>query len=219
MMEGNKLYSGIVSHYENCLKRFGDNHLGVDWQNAKDAAKRYQIMLEIIIDNSNTESSLLDFGCGTSGLLNYIEEKKINNIRYSGLDISPAFIEVSQKKYPSINFYNLDILDTNVSLPFFDYIVMNGVFTEKQNLTFEEMFEYFCTMIRKIILYAKKGIAFNVRSKQVDHEEEDLFHLSLDRLAWFLTTEISKNFIIRNDYGIEEYTVYLYPKWIVKIGN
>jgi SAM-dependent methyltransferase len=211
-MKGNKLYYGIVSHYENCFNLFGDNHLGVDWQNAKDAAKRYQVMIEIIMDKHKTVSSLLDFGCGTSGLLNYINKKKINNIKYSGLDISPAFVEVSQKKYPNTKFYNLDILDSNISLPVFDYIIMNGVFTEKQNLTFDQMFEYFCTMIKKTISHAQKGIAFNVRSKQVDHEDEDLFHLSLDRLAWFLTKEVSKNFIIRNDYGIEEYTVYLYPK-------
>ena len=46
--------------------------------------------------------------------------------------------------------------------------------------------------------------------KQVDWEKDFLFHLPLDTLAFFLTKELTRNFIIRNDYGLYEYTVYLY---------
>jgi hypothetical protein len=38
-----------------------------------------------------------------------------------------------------------------------------------------------------------------------------LFHLPLDLLSNFLVKNISRNFIIRNDYGLFEYTVYVYP--------
>ena len=47
-------------------------------------------------------------------------------------------------------------------------------------------------------------------SKHVDWEREDLFHLSFDELGSFLKEEISRNFTIRNDYGLYEYTVYIY---------
>lgn len=53
-------------------------------------------------------------------------------------------------------------------------------------------------------------MAFNVMSKNVDWEREDLFHMPLDELSAFLTSSISRNFIIRNDYGLYEYTVYVY---------
>jgi len=43
-----KHYLKIVEHYENCLRNFGDNHLGVDWPKEEDAQLRYKIMLEII---------------------------------------------------------------------------------------------------------------------------------------------------------------------------
>lgn len=211
-MDERKPYLDIVNHYEKCLQRFGDSHLGVDWQDPKDAEKRYQVMLKIIKKKRGEPVKLLDFGCGTAGLYDYINKKGISNIEYAGLDISSDFIEVSQKKYPNIKFFNLDILDPGISLGNFDYIVMNGVFTEKINLSFEQMFKYFCSMIERVFPYCRKGIAFNVRSNQVDNKEEDLFHLPFDSLAWFLTKQVSKHFLIRNDYGLEEYTVYLYPK-------
>lgn len=205
-----KSYSGIVSHYENCLSRFGDTHLGVDWKNAEDANKRYQIMLDIIKNEQDKKFTLLDFGCGTAGLLDYINKCGISTVTYSGLDISPAFIKVCEAKYPKIIFYNIDILEPSISLPCFDYIIMNGVFTEKINLSHNQMYEYFCSMIESIFPYCKKGIAFNLRSKQVDIEDTELFHLSLDDLAWFLVKRFGRRFLIRNDYGLEEYTVYLY---------
>jgi len=56
------------------------------------------------------------------------------------------------------------------------------------------------------------GVAFNVMSKDVDWEREDLFHLPLNVLSNFLTKEVTRDFIIRYDYGLYEYTTYLYKK-------
>ena len=92
----------------------------------------------------------------------------------------------------------------------FDYIVMNGLFTAKCDLSFEAMLEYFQRLVRRVFAKARKGIAFNVMSKQVDWEREDLFHLPFDMLASFLAREVSRHFVIRHDYGLYEYTTYVY---------
>lgn len=211
-MSKEKLYLKIVEHYETCLARFGDCHLGVDWQNERDADKRYQVMLDILPRSRKEYVTLLDFGCGTSALYDYVKKKDIDFIIYSGLDISPAFTKISKSKYPGLDFFTLDILEPDVCLPSFDYIVLNGVFTEKLSLSFNEMFNYFCSMISKLFPLCIKGMAFNVRSSHVDETHPDLFHLPMDTLVSFLTRNISKSFVIRNDYNLEEYTVYLYRK-------
>ena len=203
-----KNYKEIVDHYENCLLLHGDNHLGVDWPNEEDAIKRYGIMLDVIRDQS-VNNSVLDFGCGTAHLLEYIHSNEIGNINYSGLDISPLFVQKAAEKFPETVFYESDILDNKNDLPSFDYIILNGVFTEKRNLTQAEMWKYFCELITAVFEKCDKGIAFNVMSKNVDWEREDLFHLSIDILTKFLCDNLSRNFIIRNDYGLYEYTVYL----------
>lgn len=208
-----KKYKNIISHYEDCFDKHGDNHKGMDWPNAKDAELRYQIMLEVIRNPNEAEINLLDFGCGVAHLYEYIlrDDMFYKNISYSGSDISEKFISICKEKYPNNKFYCIDILAKGVDdFPCFDYIVLNGVFTEKCNLTEEEMWEYFKDMIQVIFKKTNHGIAFNVMSKAVDWERDDLFHLSLDKLVNFLTDKLSRNFVIRNDYGLYEYTVYLY---------
>jgi hypothetical protein len=120
------------------------------------------------------------------------------------------FIELSRAKYPLIKYYHLDILCDPEAVPGFDYVVLNGVFNSKCRLSSEEMFAYVRAVLRAVFARARVGIAFNVMSKLVDWEREDLFHLPFDVLGRFLAAELSRNFVIRHDYGLFEYTTYLY---------
>jgi len=201
----------IVAHYEACLAAHGDTHRGVDWPNPKDAATRYDVMLGVIRE-APRKVSLLDFGCGASHLLEHLQRSGETDIAYAGLDLSSKFIQLSQSKHPRVPYYCLDILEEPATLPIFDYIVLNGVFTEKRSLSHEDMLAYFQRMLRALFAKARCGIAFNVMSKHVDWEREDLFHLSLDVLAAFLKRELSRHYVIRNDYGLYEYAVYVYQQ-------
>jgi len=57
-----------------------------------------------------------------------------------------------------------------------------------------------------------RGMAFNVMSKCVDWERDDLFHLSMDDLGLFLKNNLSSEFSFRFDYGLYEYTAYVYKR-------
>jgi SAM-dependent methyltransferase len=203
-------YQRIVAHYEACLAKHGDTHLGVDWPNPSDAETRYRVMLEVIGPNSPRPIRLLDFGCGTSHLYEHILRRGYDYIHYSGLDISEKFISVARRKFPSIDYYCADVLAGPAHIPVFDYVVMNGVFTEKRDLSFSAMLDYFQTLLSKVYALAHIGLAFNVMSKHVDWERDDLFHLPFDMLAAFLVKNLSRHFVFRQDYGLYEYTTYLY---------
>jgi SAM-dependent methyltransferase len=198
-------YSHIVKHYEECFEEHGDTNKGVDWPNIEDALTRYRVME----DSLKSSNSVLDFGCGLAHFHDYLLEKEWNNITYSGLDLSKKMVDHCRIKKPGIDFYSNDVLKDGWQIPDFDYIIMNGVFTEKLTLNHEEMFEYFKKLVKLVYDHANVGIALNVMSKQVDWERDDLFHLSLDELAWFVKEELSRKFIIRNDYGLYEYTIYI----------
>jgi len=216
-MKNLKNYMKIVEHIENCFDKYGDTYKGMDWPKSEDVFIRYRVMLELIKNSENIENfTLLDLGCGTGKLNEYLVEKKSHlpdysaKLNYSGLDISEKFIEIARKKFPENDFYCLDLLDTTTVLPTFDFVIMNGVFTEKRDLSFEDMFNYFKRLVRRVSRITKTGFAFNVMSKQVDWERDDLFHLPIDDMADFLVNEISRNFVVRNDYGLYEYTTYVY---------
>jgi cyclopropane fatty-acyl-phospholipid synthase-like methyltransferase len=207
-----KTYLKIVEHYEKCLETYGDSDLGVDWTRPEQVKIRHRVMLEAIRQAPGGAYTLLDLGCGCAHLYEYIVSNGISDIAYSGLDISEKYISVSRSKFPHIKFYQADILVDKDAIPEFDYIIMNGVFNEKRELTFDEMFAYFRSMIRAAFSKSKTGIAFNVMTKYVDWEREDLFHLPFNLLAEFLSTEVSRHFLIRHDYGLFEYSVYVYKE-------
>jgi SAM-dependent methyltransferase len=212
-------YLQIVEHYEDCLAKHGDTHQGVDWPNAQDALKRYEVMLGVVRSHPKQAVRILDFGCGAGHLLDYIRTQNISGIDYVGLDLSPQFISLCRQKYPDIPFYCKDILADEVSdLPQFDYVILNGVLTEKRGLPFDAMWTYTRTLLKKVFEFAQIGIVFNVMSKHVDWERDDLFHMPLDLLAGFLTKHLSRHYLIRNDYGLYEFATYVYkepswPKW------
>src|ERR1700674_2270096 len=101
--------------------------------------------------------------------------KRHPGIDYTGLDLSPKFVELSRKKFPKNRYICADILEQPDAVPASDYIVMNGVFTEKRGLTFDEMLAYFERTLTAVFAKAQGGIAFNVMSKHVDWERKDLF--------------------------------------------
>ena len=72
------------------------------------------------------------------------------------------------------------------------------------------MFDFMTNTLKTLWSKANKGIAFNVMSKLVEWERDDLFHVSMDEIGLFLKNNLSKNFVIRNDYKLYEYTIYVY---------
>ena len=205
-------YRAIVEHYEACLERNGDTHLGVDWPKAEDVPIRHGVMLDVIRRPlQRAPVRLLDFGCGASHLYEYIRAQGITDISYAGIDLSERFVELSRSKFPENEYWCMDILTAEAeALPRFDYAVMSGVFTERVSLSFDEMFDFFTQAVRRVFEIVDVGIAFNLMSKHVDWEREDLFHMPFDTLAAFLTAELSRSFVLRNDYGLYEYTAYVY---------
>ncbi|MET3889519.1 SAM-dependent methyltransferase [Bosea sp. OAE506] len=205
----NASYRGIISHYEDCLKQHGEGARAVDWKSEQDAAIRYDVMLGLIRPDP-ARVSLLDFGCGLGGLYNHIGARGGHPIDYSGLDASKDFAEATQRLLPGVPVYCQDILVDSSGLPQFDYVVMNGIFTRRHEMSYADMMDYLQRLLSKAYEHARIGIAFNVMSQFVDWELETLFHASVADVSAFIGSRLSRNFTIRNDYGLFETTYYIY---------
>jgi cyclopropane fatty-acyl-phospholipid synthase-like methyltransferase len=202
-------YKNIYKHYETCLVKNGDSHLGVDWPNYQDMIKRYKIMLNILnYFDINKEYSLLDFGAGCGEMYNFIKNNKYN-FDYTALDISDKFCNIITKKFPDTKVINIDILKEEL-VDNYDIIVLNGVFTEKRDLNDTEMWDFFTKMLEKIWKNVNIGISFNIMTPIVDFKNDKLFYLSFDKLGKFLSENLSTNYIINHSYGLWDYTVYVF---------
>lgn len=210
-------YKKIAEHYNECFQKHGDSHLGVDWPNYKDTLIRHEIMLGVTKGESDV--SILDFGCGLGHFYEYLKRNDHTNfLHYAGIDINLDMVEICRKKYPGISFGHIDILldiegwRNPTIFSNYDYIVCNGVFTEKRDLTWDEMFQFMASTVKTLWERTNKGIAFNLMSTHLDYERDELFHVDLDLIGEFIREELgTRNFEIKHGYGgLYEYTVYIY---------
>jgi SAM-dependent methyltransferase len=200
----------LVEACEALFVEHGDNYLGQGWTKSQENTDlRYGVMLDLMAERTSNVS-LLDFGCGTANLLRYMVEAGVEGVAYSGLDVSERFIAVAREKFPDVSFHLADILDGPTDLPMFDYVVMNGVFTYKGPLTFDEAVVQWRRLLTAAMAHARVGIAFNATSPYVDWQRDDLFHIPMQVLADVVAASPCPHFRIRHDYGLYETTVYAY---------
>src|SRR3546814_11302720 len=121
-------------------------------------------MLEVMREPVGTPISLLDFGCGAGHLLKYIRRRGLSYVDYRGLDVSAPFIALCRTKFPEVAFHETDVLAGTDGLPACDYIVLNGVFTDKRELAWDAMFAYMGRVLAALWPPARRGLAFHVMS-------------------------------------------------------
>lgn len=204
-------YRQIIANCETRFDRHGDSHLGVGWTKKKEYADlRYRVMLEALRPEWQRPMDILDFGCGLAHLKEYMRDNDVGGLNYSGLDLSDKYLAASRAKFPDTTFLQVDLMQPGAEIPVYDFIIMNGLFNSRGTNSQAEMTEYMQDLLRNVWPFTRKGLAFNLMSKYLDWEREDLFHMPFDPLAAFLDREISRHFSIRHDYGLFEYTVYVY---------
>lgn len=198
----------IKEHYKKLFKTYGDTHHSAQWSSLETQEKRFEILTQI--SNINY-ASVLDYGCGTGHLATYLNKENIQ-VQYTGVDIVEEMIECATLKHPNHRFYLEEQLGEFEEK--FDYIFISGVFNNKIN----KNTDYYQSIIKKLVPFARKGIAFNMLSSYVDYYDQDLFYEKPETVIEFIKNEISPFMIIRNDYQLKEntipfeFTVYIYFK-------
>lgn len=201
----------IAAACEEDLSRHGDSFRGVGYtKSPREATERYELMLGVIRER-NERVSLLDLGCGLAHLLDYIStDSRYDGVVYAGIDISPKYVAAASTRHRNADLRVLDVLALDAEFPDYDYVVMNGLFNYRGAIGEERMLSYWKELVSVAYRHCRRGIAFNVMSKLVEWEREDLFHLPFDVMAGFVASALSRHLVIRHDYEAYEYTTYVY---------
>jgi SAM-dependent methyltransferase len=203
-------YKVLQRHYEEKLEQYGSNFRGMDWPNEQDLMKRFEVLTGVV-KTFDHAVSIADLGCGVGLMIPYLEQRGVlSRVRYTGIDISLKMIEAARTVHPTFRFETRDILEQPLAEGEFDYVIMNGLLTEKREMTQEQMKEFARSIISSAFTASRAGISFNVMSSHVDWKRDDLFHWELDDVAEFLVKNCSRNIRFLMDYGLYEYTVYVY---------
>jgi SAM-dependent methyltransferase len=203
-------WNAIIRHYEGCLATHGATPAGVDWPNGADLAARFGVMLTLLAD-CGERPQLLDVGCGPGLILDYLAATDgVDRVNYHGIDLSNAMIEAARTRWPTHEFSCRDIVAVPLPEQSVDIVIMNGVLTERVSLSVESMTTLAEALVATAFRTARIGIAFNVMNAHVDWQRDDLFHWPFDALATFLKREIGPNYAFRADYGLYEYTCFVW---------
>ena len=202
----------ISAACEEDLLKYGDTFRGVGYTRSEsEAEQRYGLMLGVVRETTEPVS-ILDFGCGLAHMLDYIKGRAVHaHILYSGLDISSKYLAGAKTRHPETDFILMDVLDSDGRLPHYDYVILNGVFNYRGTIDEDAMLQYWQRLTAAAYRHCRRGLAFNVMSKIVDWERDDLFHLSFDTMAQFVGKALSRHFVVRHDYGAYEYTTVRLP--------
>lgn len=196
-------YLSIAKTYEIIFNKYGASPKGIDWPNEKKNKLRYEFFLKIIKPDN---FSILDFGCGYAGFLNYIKNKKNKKIKYFGLDINKNCINYCKSKYPNFYFICCDILTNKINLKT-DYVLMNGVLTAKYNLSDEKMLKVAEDLIRSCFSICKKELFVNFHSPYITKFKKKLFHPSFEVVAKIAKKNTNKFEIIHGQIPFEQILV------------
>lgn len=202
----------LRDHYTETFRKHGPTARGVDWKGEDDVRLRYAKMLAVIPDDADQSGRpirLLDIGCGYAGLHAYAIGAGLH-LDYTGVDVSPELIQHARESFPEATFHCQDVLEFAPGAQSFDYVVCNGILTQKLTATIREMNQFANRLIRKMFDLCLHGVAFNTMKTNVNFMVDNLYYRNpIELLAW-CNAELTGNFRIDHAYPLYEYTVYLY---------
>ena len=144
-------------------------------------------------------------------MLDYLRAtRRLDDLEYRGIDLSPAMVEAARARWPDKDLSCRDVIEEPLPEQSVDFVIMNGVLTEKQTLSHDTMVDMAQTLVAAAFKSARVGIAFNAMSRHVDWERPELFHWGFDDISAFLCERVSRHFSFRADYGLYEYSAFVW---------
>ena len=205
----NKITEALRAHYEQSFQTHGPSAKGVDWgEKASDLHLRYDKMIAVMPSAPRAGASLLDVGCGYGGLLDHLRARNIA-VKYTGIDVVADMISNARARHASERFILGDILAQDDLQPH-DYVVCNGILTQKLDVPALDMDEFACLLIRRMFSLCRKGIAFNVMTTKVNFFSNNLYYRNPAELFSWCLSEVTRHIRVDHAYPLYEYTMYLY---------
>ena len=197
----------IDRHFSALAVDYGHTPAGAQWSDAETQRTRFARLVEIA---DVAAATILDLGCGTGALLDYLVEECHFRGRYVGYDLSEPALAVARARRPTARFERVDVLSARLQETF-DYVLMSGVF----NIRVSDNWELFTSVLTAIWPYVDRGLAFNLLSLYVDWMEDDLWYADPAVVFAFCKERLSPAVTLRHDYETRpgtvpyEFTVYV----------
>lgn len=197
----------IAQHYRALLQSHGDSAEAAQYSSRESQLRRFASLVRI---GDVRGKRVLDYGCGTAALAEYLGRSGQRPAHYCGVDIVPEFFDFARAKMPHAIF----CLPEQLGDRRFDYAFVSGVFNNRRRgnrLFWQET-------VRSLFARCDEGVAFNLMSTYVDYRDPTLFYENPCRVFDFLKREVTPFVSIQQDYLAKpgsvpfEFTAFAYRK-------
>lgn len=194
----------IVRRYTERFETFG-----VDVRtlaSGSDERHRLQHAVHASAGDANGKS-VLDVGCGLAHYYEFLRGRG-SDVRYTGYDIVPAFIESNRQRYPEAQFELRDATRDGI-VHEADFVVMCEVFNNRYEHA--SNVEVVQRAMRDAFDHAREAVTIDLLSTYVDYQVPAAFYYSPE--AMFAYAKSLTRFVaLRHDYVPFHFTLFLFKR-------
>ena len=153
--------------------------------------------------------SVLDVGCGTGVLYNYMKEHA-GDFNYTGIDLVGDMIDHARKKYPGVVFH----VNSLEGLPesSFDYIVSSGIYNVRQTVAAKSWEQFVLDDITRQFAKCRRGVVFNLLTDRADFNVEHLYYANAGHWLKNMQDRLSRFVSLDHAHGLYEFTLAVYKE-------
>ena len=196
----------MIEEYEKTFDIYGDSVSSLQWSEFGTKERMEALVFNLELNGAN----VLDFGCGLAHFKDFLDEK-FNDINYNGVDIVEKFIINNKEKYKnsvSCSFKKINKYQ-DVTLNY-DYVFISGVFNILIKNSFQEQFDNIKEVLTYLFSLSNIALSINFMNKDVDFINDGSYHQDVLELYKFISSSLSKRFVINQSYMPYEFTVTIY---------
>ncbi|MGQ0797108.1 MAG: class I SAM-dependent methyltransferase [Methanobacteriota archaeon] len=185
--------------FESRYRRYGDVPKALDW-----SERGQRLRFEVLASIGPLEgASLLDVGCGLGHLYEFLRPT-VRALDYSGVDLSPRFVEACRRKFSAASFEVRDVLRSGLDGSY-DYVLSSGLHNLETGRNEREM----RSLLQEAWSASRRGVGVNMLSRWASTRPTGRHFYdpaTILRFARTLTPRVS----LRHDYLPHDFTIFLY---------
>jgi SAM-dependent methyltransferase len=202
------LKRATAAYYEQALATYGDDPRGVNWRDAASQQLRFAVLCGV---GDLAGARVHEVGCGLAHLADFLRERGVG-CEYVGSDISEAMVAQARRRLRTgVELHRADLLaDDDAPWMAADYLVTSGMFHVRGTRPPGEWRGFVEAMLERMFALARRGVAFNMMTSYVSYEDAHLYYAPPAEMLDFCVRNLSRRVVIRHDYPLWEYTLYVY---------
>jgi len=193
----------VKSYFDKRIQEHGASPRGSDWNSEAAQNTRFDQLLKVVEAQA---FSLLDYGCGSGALADYLNTKGYE-VDYYGYDILESAIETA--RHVHINKPRRSFFTEKSQLPICDYTVASGIFNFRGEQSFDDWTEYVLGVLTEFNQLSLRGFSSNFLTKYSDADKmrPNLYYADPLFLFDYCKRNFSKNVALLHDYRLYDFTV------------